>query len=65
MSALSAHHREVLAYVAAIGGTGGRSAAALDRRVAQRCGRVEHYPRLDLHVWHLVGRALKAMGYWE
>lgn len=42
----------------------GRSAQKLNRRVVQRHGRVERYARLDCHVWHLVGRALKAMGYW-
>lgn len=28
-----------------------------------RFGEVKDYPRLDLHVWNLVARALKEMGY--
>ena len=41
----------------------GRSADALDRRVVQRRGRVLRHQRLALHVWHLVGKALGAIGY--
>lgn len=41
----------------------GRSKEALDKRVAQRSGHVRNYPRLSLHVWHLVARALIALGY--
>jgi hypothetical protein len=41
----------------------GRSRAGLDQRVCQRGGRVENYPRLRIHVWHLVARALIAMRY--
>lgn len=41
----------------------GRSGVQLDRGVIQRKGRVEGHRRLDLHVWHLVARALAAMGY--
>jgi hypothetical protein len=45
----------------------GRDAATLHRAmlsgVAQREGRVNRHARLRLHVWHLVGRALEAVGY--
>lgn len=41
----------------------GRSAVQLDRLQVQRRGRVEAYPRLRLHVWYLVARALRAMRY--
>ena len=41
----------------------GRSKDALDRRVPQRSGFVRKYPRLAVHVWHLVARSLVAMGY--
>lgn len=41
----------------------GRSKADLDRRTPQRNGFVRKYPRLAVHVWHLVARSLVAMGY--
>lgn len=41
----------------------GRDKAALDKRQGQRSGEVRNYPRLSIHVWHLVARALIAMGY--
>ncbi len=41
----------------------GRSTAALDKRQVSKRGRVENYPRLDLHLWNLVARMLKSMGY--
>jgi hypothetical protein len=41
----------------------GRSKSDLDRRVQQRVGNVMNYPRLSIHVWHLVARALVSMGY--
>jgi hypothetical protein len=41
----------------------GRSAEQLGRRMPQRSGQVTNYPRLRLHVWHLVARALIAMDY--
>lgn len=41
----------------------GRSKADLDKRVQQRVGNVMNYPRLSIHVWHLVARALVGMGY--
>jgi hypothetical protein len=41
----------------------GRSTADLDRRMVQRRGRVCRHQRLALHVWHLVAKALGAMGY--
>lgn len=41
----------------------GRNAAALDAGVVQRKGEVLGHPRLAEHVWHLVAKALKNMGY--
>lgn len=41
----------------------GRSTAALNQRIGQRDGRIKDYPRLAVHVWNLVARALKAMRY--
>lgn len=41
----------------------GRSAEALRRRIVQRSGEVRDYPRLAIHVWQLVARALVGMGY--
>lgn len=41
----------------------GRSKADLDKRVQQRVANVMRYPRLSIHVWHLVARALNNMGY--
>ena len=41
----------------------GRSAAQLDRNQVTRCSEVHNYPRQTIHVWHLVARALIAMGY--
>jgi hypothetical protein len=41
----------------------GRSAEQLNRLQMQRRGSVENHARLALHVWHLVAKALKAMGY--
>lgn len=41
----------------------GRSKEDLDRRTPQRSGHVYDYPRLAVHVWNLVARALKEMGY--
>lgn len=41
----------------------GRSREQLDRRECQRSGVVENYPRLSIHVWHLVARALIAMKF--
>ena len=35
----------------------------LDRLRTSKKGRVENYPRLDLHVWNLVARMLQTMGY--
>ena len=43
----------------------GRDTAALNKRVTQRNGEVKDYPRLAVHVWNLVARALKAMRYEE
>lgn len=61
-------------HIANIGGTAtkgdydvqtlrGRSKTDLDRGSVQRTGKVINYPRLSIHVWHLVARALVAMGY--
>ncbi|MGK7056913.1 hypothetical protein AB4853_10565 [Bradyrhizobium sp. 1050_B9_N1_2] len=41
----------------------GRSREQLDRGECQRGGEVKDYPRLRIHVWHLVARALIAMRY--
>lgn len=45
----------------------GRSKAALDRSQkflpAQRTGLVKGHRRKQLHVWHLVSRALQVVGY--
>lgn len=41
----------------------GRSAEQLARAVKQRSGSIKDYPRLSVHVWHLVARALVAMKY--
>lgn len=41
----------------------GRSKQALDGLQIQRRGKVENHPRLSQHVWHLVAKALAAMGY--
>lgn len=41
----------------------GRDRAALDREVPSHTGRVENYPRKSRHVWNLVARMLKQMGY--
>lgn len=41
----------------------GRSTTALDRGVVQRRGKVLRHQRLALHVWHLVSKALLAVGY--
>jgi hypothetical protein len=47
-------------YVAALRG---RNAEQFDRGVTTREGDVKDYPRQSIHVWHLVARALVAMGY--
>lgn len=41
----------------------GRSTEDLDKRVVQRESKVLNYPRLAVHVWNLVRRALDSMGY--
>lgn len=41
----------------------GRDSAALDRRTISKLGKVNNWPRLDLHVWNLVARMLLEMGY--
>lgn len=41
----------------------GRNKEALDKRTVNRSGSVNNYPRLALHVWHLVYEALKAVNY--
>lgn len=47
----------------------GRSGEDLDQswrnKTYTRQGKVRKHRRLDLHVWHLVGKALTAMGYGE
>ena len=39
----------------------GRDKDALDKRVRQRSAGVRDYPRLSIHIWHLVARALIAL----
>jgi hypothetical protein len=41
----------------------GRGREQLNRLQIQRRGKVDDHPRLSLHVWHLVAKALAAMGY--
>jgi hypothetical protein len=41
----------------------GRDSAALDKGLVTREGKVHDYPRLAIHVWHLVYEALKATNY--
>lgn len=41
----------------------GRDTAALNRGVVQRTGGLKDYPRQALHVWNLVARLLRRMGY--
>lgn len=41
----------------------GRDKASLDKRSTNRTGQVLNYPRLAIHVWHLISEALEAMGY--
>jgi len=41
----------------------GRCAADLDKGVVSHAAEVKDYPRLAIHVWNLVARALRAMRY--
>jgi hypothetical protein len=41
----------------------GRSAEQLARLIRQRAATISDYPKLRIHVWHLVARALVGMGY--
>jgi hypothetical protein len=41
----------------------GGNSEAFEARVVHRRGKVTTHHRLKLHVWHLVARALQAMGY--
>lgn len=41
----------------------GRDSKALDKRIVNRAGNVTDYPRLAIHIWHLVYEALKATKY--
>jgi len=41
----------------------GRNNRALDRNIVNRAGFVRQHRRLDQHVWHLVSKALQAVGY--
>lgn len=41
----------------------GRSSAALDQQRVSKHGHVVGYPRQRLHVWNLVARMLRDMGY--
>lgn len=62
------------AHICNIGGSGtvrdyeirtlrGRSTRALDAGAVQRHGKVLGHRSLDLHIWHLVGKALQRIGY--
>ena len=41
----------------------GRDKETLDNHHVRKEGIVDNYPRLALHVWHLVQRALQSVGY--
>jgi hypothetical protein len=41
----------------------GRDSEAFNRRQVTRRGKVTGHRSLDLHVWHLVAKALAAVGY--
>lgn len=41
----------------------GRSTETLDKGQVQREAKVLGHARLSLHVWHLVAKALRGMGY--
>jgi hypothetical protein len=41
----------------------GRDTARLDQGTVSKYGRVESWPRKQFHVWNLVARMLKEMGY--
>ena len=43
----------------------GRSKTDLDKGTVQRSGEVLRHRRLDLHLWVLVAKALRAVGYDE
>lgn len=43
----------------------GRDTRSLDRLQIQRQGEVKGHPSERVHVWNLVAKALKAMGYGE
>lgn len=49
-------------YVAAVGRKGQSNADILVGKPHKEA-RVENYPRLNLHVWNLIARALTACGY--
>lgn len=41
----------------------GRSTEALSKGAVNRVGRVTHHPSEKVHVWNLVTKMLKSMGY--
>lgn len=41
----------------------GRCAKDLDKRIVQRTSEVKGHRRLSLHVWHLVYKSLREMGF--
>lgn len=41
----------------------GRKTSDFEKPIATRTGKVVGHRRLDLHVWHLVSKALQAVGY--
>lgn len=41
----------------------GRSKEQLDKATIMRIGKLNNWPRLQLHVWNLVAKMLKELGY--
>ncbi len=41
----------------------GRSKEQLDNQTPMKVGEIKNWPRLDFHVWNLVAKMLKEMGY--
>lgn len=43
----------------------GRDKKALDKVTIQRTARVENHPSERMHIWHLVAKMLKNLGYMD
>lgn len=41
----------------------GRSKESLDKHTTMKTAEIKNWPRLDFHVWNLVSKMLKEMGY--